>query len=133
VFAQKCASAFSKLDGMVNMLSDSLDDTYDSISNACSNGIKGPPSVNAEDVVKKQLDSNEPITAAIGAAMQDAVDCGCKPGTCIWCVPTTSHNSTLTYDLGAGPDSRGTLTGIPKNMTQLMTLMSGLMKIKGKV
>lgn len=48
VFAQRCASAYAKLDGMVNMLKDSLEDTYDSVSNACANGAKGDPVVNSQ-------------------------------------------------------------------------------------
>lgn len=124
VFAQRCASAYAKLDGMVNMLKDSLEDTYDSISNACANGVSGPPTVNAEDVVKKQLASNDPITAAIGAALQDAVSCGCQPGACIWCAPDSStRNATLVYDMGSGV--KGNVT-MPKNMQDLLKMLAGV-------
>jgi hypothetical protein len=126
VFAQRCASAYAKLDGMVNLLQDSLDESYDKISNACANGVTGPGSVNAADEVKKSLDSNKPVTAAIGTALQDAVDCGCRPGACIWCAPEArSSNATLSYDFGAGPDSRANVT-VPKGLTQLLALANRL-------
>ena len=129
VFAQRCASAYAKLDGMVNLLQDSLDKTYDSISNACASGlVPGRQSVDARDVVKKQLDSNKPITAAIGLALQDAVSCGCQPGACIWCSPTKrDRNSTLTYDFGGGVKgiSNGTVT-VPKNLQQLLSTAAKL-------
>jgi hypothetical protein len=132
VFAQKCASAYAKLDGMVNMLKDHLEDTFDSISNACANGASGPPVVNAVDIVKKQLEANEPVTAAIGMALQDAVSCGCQPGTCIWCVPdkAASRNATLVYDMGQGPSSSG-LVNVPKNVQQLLSGLSGLVQPSG--
>jgi len=113
---------------MVNMLKDSLEDTYDSISNACANGVKGPPTVNAADIIKKQLESNEPVTAAIGMAMQDAVSCGCQPGTCIWCAPkaTAERNATLVYDMGKGPSSAG-MVSVPKNLQQMLSGLSSMM------
>ncbi|GBG00541.1 hypothetical protein Rsub_13244 [Raphidocelis subcapitata] len=125
VFEQKCATAYAKVDGMVNMLKDSLEDTFDSISNACANGLKGPPTVNAADEIKKQLDANDPITAALGMAIQDAANCGCQPGVCIWCVPQRESNATLAYDMGQGPDSRGVVSG-PKNVTQLLAMLGKL-------
>lgn len=128
VFAQRCASAYAKLDGMVNMLQDSLDKTFDSISNACANGVTGQRFVNARDVVKKSLSSNKPVTAAIGLALQDAVSCGCQPGACIWCAPSKrDRNATLTYDLGGGIRgiSNGTVA-VPKNMQQLLSTAAKL-------
>jgi hypothetical protein len=126
VFEQKCATAYAKIDGMVNMLKDSLGDTFDSLSNACANGLSGPPTVNAEQEIKKQLDANDPITAALGMAIQDAANCGCQPGVCIWCVPQRESNATLAYDLGQGPDARGVVSG-PKNVTQLLAMLGNLL------
>lgn len=123
VFAQRCASAYAKLDGMVNMLQDALDESYDSISNACATGLApGQTHVDAKDVVKRQLDSNKPVTAAIGMALQDAASCGCQPGVCIWCKPgKREREATLTYDMGGGVKgvSNGTVAA-PKNMQQLL-------------
>lgn len=123
VFAQRCASAYAKLDGMVNMLQDSLDRTFESISNACADGMApGKQFVDARDVVKKELDANKPVTAAIGLALQDAVSCGCQPGMCIWCSPTKrDRDATLSYDLGGGVAgvSNGTVA-VPKNLQQLL-------------
>jgi hypothetical protein len=126
VFAHRCAAAYAKLDGMVNMLKDSLEDTYESISNACANGVKGPPVVDAHDVVKKALDSNAPLTAAIGGALQDAVSCGCQPGVCIWCAPEkTERNGTLVYDFGK-PGARGNITS-PKALQDITKMLTGVL------
>lgn len=126
VFAQRCASAYAKLDGMVNMLRDSLDETYDSVSNACANGAKGPPTVNSQDVVKKALSSNKPLTAAIGGAIQDAVSCGCQPGACIWCAPEKKQkNGTLVYDFGK-PGANGTISS-PKSLQDITKMLTGLL------
>ena len=85
--------------------------------------------VNARDLVKKQLTSNKPLTAALGLALQDAVSCGCNAGTCIWCAPgKRDRNSTLTYDMGGG--ARGVSNGtvpLPKTVEQLMSMAAKLM------
>ncbi|KAI8470876.1 MAG: hypothetical protein J3K34DRAFT_248977 [Monoraphidium minutum] len=126
VFAQRCASAYAKLDGMVNMLKDSIEDTFDSVSNACANGAKGPPTVNSQDVVKKALDSNAPLTAAIGGALQDAVSCGCQPGACIWCAPKSkAKNGTLSYDFGK-PGAKGNITS-PRSIQDITKMLTGLL------
>lgn len=92
---------------MANALYDTIDEVYESVASKCakSEGSQVPVKVDAVDEVKKVLTTNKPVVASIGEALQDAVNCGCKPGNCFWCVAneankTTVANSVSAYDLG---------------------------------
>lgn len=107
VFDHQCAAAHSRMKTMANALYDSIDEVYESIASKCakSDGSSTPVTVDAEDEVKKVLTKNKPVVAAIGEALQDAVNCGCKPGNCFWCVSneankTMTTNAVSAYDLG---------------------------------
>lgn len=76
--------------------------------------------------MKKALSSNKPLTAAIGGAIQDAVSCGCQPGACIWCAPTSNvKNGSLTYDFGK-PGAKGTVAG-PKSLQDITKMLTGIL------
>uniref|UniRef100_A0A383VXF1 Uncharacterized protein n=1 Tax=Tetradesmus obliquus TaxID=3088 RepID=A0A383VXF1_TETOB len=107
VFNHQCAAAHSRMKTMANALSDSIDESFESISSKCAKAAAAaePVAVNAEDIVKKTLTHNKPVVASIAEAFQDAVSCGCKPGNCFWCVAneankTLSASSVSAFDLG---------------------------------
>jgi hypothetical protein len=107
VFNHQCAAAHSRMKVMTNVLYDSIDEAFESISSKCAKAAatSTPVTVNAEDVIKKTLTHNKPVVASIGEALQDAVSCGCKPGNCFWCVAneankTLSASSVSAFDLG---------------------------------
>ncbi|KAF8058314.1 hypothetical protein HT031_005630 [Scenedesmus sp. PABB004] len=107
VFDHQCAAAHSRMKGLTNALSDSVDEAFETVVSRCAaaNGSLTPVTVNATDEVKRVLTHTEPVVVAIGEALQDAVSCGCKPGNCFWCVANdankTAHGSAVSaFDLG---------------------------------
>lgn len=107
VFDHYCAAAHSRMKTMTNALYDAVDQVYESIVGKCakSAGSLTPVTVNAQDEVSKVLTANKPVVAAIGEALQDAVNCGCKPGNCFWCVAgdkdkNVTSSSVSAFDLG---------------------------------
>lgn len=109
---------------MANALYDSIDEVYESVASKCANaqGSSTPVTVNAVDEIKQILTKNEPVVAAIGEALQDAVSCGCKPGQCFWCVANDSNKTAVTNSVSAF-DLGNNVTGqfkTPLNWNQLV-------------
>jgi ElaB/YqjD/DUF883 family membrane-anchored ribosome-binding protein len=126
VFNHQCAAAHSRMKTMTNALHDSLDEVFESYSSKCANaaGSLTPVTVNALDEVQKSLSSNKPVTAAIAEALQDAVQCGCKPGNCFWCAATDASNKNTSTTTVSAFDLGNNITGQfqqPLNWNQMVT------------
>lgn len=90
-----------------------------------------PVTLSAQDEVKKALSSNKPVTAAVAEALQDAVQCGCKPGNCFWCAATDASNKKSNSNTVSAFDLGNNITGSfqqPLNWNQMAT-GSGLRRL----
>jgi hypothetical protein len=126
VFNHQCAAAHSRMKTMTNALYDSLDEVFESYSEKCASaaGSMTPVSLSAQDEVKKALSTNKPVTAAIAEALQDAVQCGCKPGNCFWCASTDASNKNSSSTTVSAFDLGNNITGQfqqPLNWNQMVT------------
>jgi hypothetical protein len=126
VFNHQCAAAHSRMKAATNALYDSIDEVFESVSQKCAQaaGSMTPVTVSAHDEVKKLLSTNKPVTAAIAEALQDAVQCGCKPGNCVWCVAGDSSDRNATSDSVSAFDLGNNVTGqfnAPLNWNQMVT------------
>lgn len=118
---------------MTNALYDSLDEIFESYSSKCATatGSMTPETLSAQDEVKKALSSNKPVTAAVAEALQDAVQCGCKPGNCFWCAATDGSNKKSSSNTVSAFDLGNNITGSfqqPLNWNQMAT-GSGLRRL----
>jgi hypothetical protein len=113
VFNHQCAAAHSRMKTAANALYDTLDQSFESLSAKCAQaaGSMTPVAVNAQDEVKRFLNESKPITAAVAEALQDAVQCGCKPGNCYWCVSKEPGNANATSSAVSAFDLGGNVTG----------------------
>lgn len=126
VFNHQCAAAHSRMKTMTNALYDSLDEVFESYSSKCASAVNSatPVTVSAQDEVKKVLTNNKPITTAIAEALQDAVQCGCKPGNCFWCAATDPSNKNSSSNAVSAFDLGNNITGQfqqPLNWNQMVT------------
>ena len=126
VFNHQCAAAHSRMKTMTNALYDSLDEVFEAHSSRCINaaGSMTPVSDFTQDEVKKMLSTNKPVTAAIAEALQDAVQCGCKPGNCFWCAATDASNKNSSTSTVSAFDLGNNITGQfqqPLNWNQMVS------------
>jgi len=114
---------------MTNALHDTLDEVFTSQSSKCvkAAGSSTPLKEAVQDEVKKALSTNKPVTAAIAEALQDAVQCGCKPGNCFWCVATDASNKNRSTTTVSAFDLGNNITGQfqqPLNWNQMVSSSS---------
>lgn len=110
---------------MTNALYDTLDEVFESYTSKCASAAAAmkPVKLNAEHEVKKALSTNKPITAAVAEALQDAVQCGCKPGNCFWCAAGDASNKNSTSSTVSAFDLGNNITGQfqqPLNWNQMV-------------
>lgn len=129
VFNHQCAAAHSRMKTMTNALYDTLDAVFEAHSSKCvkAAGSMTPVADFTLDEVKKALSSNKPITAAVAEALQDAVQCGCKPGNCFWCAATDASNKNTSTTTVSAFDLGNNITGqfqAPLNWNQMVASSS---------
>jgi hypothetical protein len=126
VFDHQCAAAHSRMKTMTNALYDTIDEAFLAVASRCASGNGSAEVVrqDAADEVNRVLTESDPVTTAIGEALQDAVACGCKPGNCVWCVADGANRTSLSGGVSAfnlGYNISGELQR-PLNWNQLAQL-----------
>jgi len=96
IFGEWCPTASTKIKSMVTAVEDMVDTILKADAEACASGDGGggiggddglgvATVANKTALIERTLTTFDPLVTAIGEALNDAQNCGCKPSSCYWC------------------------------------------------